>query len=121
MTWYIYQGEDLERDQKIIFPFYRSLEDGFTNDRLIFKDELVQCETMQPAAYPREGVTKPNCTLTADLRTVDRSHFKARTGPNGKLYHDVFYDLAITIQSATMKFGLEIGGVEIGSVAARYE
>ncbi len=26
MTWYIYIGEDLKRDQKIKFPFYRTLD-----------------------------------------------------------------------------------------------
>ena len=121
MTWYIYQGEDLERDHKIIFPFYRSLDDGFSPDRLIFKDELMQSESIQPPLYPKHGLTTPNCTLIADLRNVDRSLFRARSGHNGKVYHDVYYDLAITLQSAGMKFSLEIGGEEIGSVEAKYD
>ncbi|MCJ1283392.1 hypothetical protein MMC26_002720 [Xylographa opegraphella] len=121
MTWYIYQGEDLKRDQKLIFPFYRSLEENFPPKALIFTDELIQCEAIQPAKYPRAGVTRTNCVLTSDLTGVDRSHFKRQTSTKGATYYDVYYNLAVTIEAAVMKFSLEIDGKEIGSVTAAYE
>lgn len=121
MTWYIYQGEDLKRDQKLKFPFYRSLEDGFSSDSLVFDDELIQCETLQPAKYPKEGLTRTNCQLTADLRNVDRSVFKKKMSLQNGTYYEVHYDLVVTIQAAVMKFSLEIDGKEMGSVEALYE
>ncbi|MCJ1377667.1 hypothetical protein MMC17_000763 [Xylographa soralifera] len=121
MTWYIYQGEDLKRDQKLTFPFYHSLEENFPPKALIFTDELIQCEAVQPAKYPKQGVTNVNCVLTSDLTGVDRSHFKTKTSTRGAIYYDVYYNLAVTIEAAVMKFSLEINGKEIGSVTAAYE
>ena len=121
MTWYIYQGEDLKRDQKLIFPFYRSLDEGYSPQALIFRDELIQCEAIQPAKHPKEGVTKTNCVLTSDLTGVDVSHFKTKTTAKGAIYYDVYYNLAVTIEAAVMRFSLEIDGKEIGSVTAAYE
>ncbi|TVY51093.1 Heat shock 70 kDa protein 12B [Lachnellula cervina] len=121
MTWYIYRGEDLMREQSITFPFYRTLADGFTNDQLIFKDELIQSESKTAPKHPSPTTTKTNCFLTADLSKVDRSHFKKRVGADGIDYVDVYYDLVITMKPAVMKFSLEIRGKEIGSVSANYD
>jgi hypothetical protein len=120
MTWYIFQGEDLKRDQKIVFPFYRSLGENFSDSGLRFKDELIQCNTVTPPKYPKEGVTKTNCVLNADLRSVPRTQFRKMKAAGGRMYYDVHYNLVVMIQSAVMKFSLEIGGEEMGSVDAKY-
>lgn len=120
MTWYITRGDDLVRDQTIRFPFYRRLSDGFSDSDLIFNDELIQCESKQPPTHP-SSVTKINCILKADLRSVDRTQFRRMVGVDGKTYYDVHYDLAITMKSAVMKFSLEIKGKEMGTVDAKYD
>ncbi|KAI4245362.1 MAG: hypothetical protein L6R42_010202 [Xanthoria sp. 1 TBL-2021] len=43
MYWYIHRGEDMRRDQKIIFPFKRSLADDYSPSKLIFSDDLLEC------------------------------------------------------------------------------
>jgi hypothetical protein len=43
MTWYIGVGEDLHRDQKIRFPFYRSVDKNYSPADLIFTDNLIEC------------------------------------------------------------------------------
>jgi hypothetical protein len=121
MTWYIYQGEDLKREQVMRFPFYRTLNDGYKPEELIFKDKLIQSELKVAPTHPSASATRTNCELTADLRTVDKSEIKKRLGQDGKTYHDVFYDLAVTIKPAIMKFALEIKGKEIGSIEANYD
>ncbi len=46
MTWYIYQGEELKRDQAIKFPFYRTIDFHYTEDDLIFfTDELIESDS----------------------------------------------------------------------------
>ncbi|KAM0151655.1 hypothetical protein ACHAPG_008112 [Botrytis cinerea] len=120
MTWYIHRGEDLKRDQKLKFPFYRTIEGAITNSALIFREHLLQCESTAAPVYP--GITiKQNCILTADLSGVDRSTFKQRTSVRGTPCWDVHYDLVVTVSSAVMKFSLEIKGKEIGSVEAKYD
>ncbi|EMR81826.1 putative hsp70 protein [Botrytis cinerea BcDW1] len=120
MTWYIHRGEDLGRDQKLKFPFYRTIEGAITNSALIFREHLLQCESTAAPVYP--GITiKQNCILTADLSGVDRSTFKQRTSVRGTPCWDVHYDLVVTVSSAVMKFSLEIKGKEIGSVEAKYD
>ena len=122
MTWYIYQGDDLQRDQKITLPFYRSVDEDNLEQSLIFTDELMQCETLQPVKYPKAGVTKVNCSLTANLTGVDRSFFKRKMKASGLgYYYEVHYNLAVTTQAAVMKFSLEINGKEMGSVEASYK
>ncbi|RDL33958.1 uncharacterized protein BP5553_08326 [Venustampulla echinocandica] len=118
MTWYIYKGEDLKRENKINFPFYRTLDENFDADDLIFKDALVQSEQKVPPTHPGT-TTQTNCVLTADLRSADRSKFKKRIGRDGAPYVDVHYNLVVTT-GATLKFSLELHGTEIGSVDANY-
>jgi hypothetical protein len=117
MTWFIFRGEDLKRDQRILFPFYRRLAAGFLETQLIFHDELITDESVLSSPHPKEGVTKTNCRLTAGLTQVDRSHFENSQGSDGKSYVDVHYDLVVTVSSAVMKFSLEIKGKELGSPA----
>lgn len=121
MTWYIYRGEDLKREQTMKFPFYRTLDETYTPDDLIFKDELIQSENKIPPTHPSVSATRTNCLLTADLRTVDKEQFRKRMGLDGRTYYDIYYDLVVTIQPAIMKFSLEIMGKEMGSVDANYE
>ncbi len=121
MTWYIYQGEDLKRDQRVVFPFYQSVEEDYGPDDLIFDDSLIHSEAIRAVKNPTEGVTKGNCSLKADLRKIPRKHFLRRTAPDRRPYYDIRYDLAVTVQSAAMKFSLEIDGKELGSVEASYE
>lgn len=66
-------------------------------------------------------VVKPNCTLNADLRTIDKSLLQKRTGGDGKPYVDVNYELVVSLKSTLMKFSLEVRGEEFGSVAAKCE
>lgn len=44
MTWFINKGEDIQRDHKIKFSFFRTLEKGYTNPELIFRDKLYECQ-----------------------------------------------------------------------------
>jgi hypothetical protein len=120
MTWYVYIGEDLKRDQKIKFPFYRTLNNNFSDSELIFSDVLMESQSKTPPTHPVEGETKTNCTLTSNMTSVDRSNFVKRTGVDGQTYYDVHYDLVVATQSANMKFSLEINGKEMGSVEAKY-
>lgn len=43
MTWYISIGDDISRDQKIRFPFNRSLDVDYSPSDLIFTDQLYEC------------------------------------------------------------------------------
>ena len=121
MTWYIYAGEDLQRDQKIPFPFFRTFDEAYLRDELITSATLIQCEAMNPPKYPKDGVTTVNCVLTADLTSVDSSFFKRKTSWDRKSYYEIHYNLVVTLQAAQMRFSLEIDGVEMGSVSAKYD
>lgn len=121
MTWYINRGEDLQRDQRIQFPFYRILRHDFRTSELIFEDELSECSLDKPAAYPKDGVTTTNCVLKADLSEVGRSLFHEKVGINGEKYVEVHYDLIVEMKSALMRFSLEFNGKEVGSVEADYK
>ena len=122
MTWYIVKGDDLKRDQRIKFPFFRTLDEGFGDNSLIFTSELMHSEATVAPKWPKIGVTKRNCTLTADLRSVDRRIFKKVSKLDGTGYgYEVYYDLVVTTAAANMKFSLEVAGKEMGSVTAVYE
>ena len=121
MTWYINIGDDLKRDRKIKFPFFRTLDEDFEDDELIFMSDLIQSENKLPPVHPTSSTTKVNCVVTSDLRNVDRKHFEKVDGEDGKTYVKVKFDLVITIQTAVMKFSLEIKGKEMGSVNAKYD
>ena len=49
------------------------LPEDYNPSSLIFESELLHCETPRPSRYLKKDVTKLNCILTADLRTVDPS------------------------------------------------
>ncbi|KAL8946545.1 MAG: hypothetical protein Q9222_007072 [Ikaeria aurantiellina] len=122
MTWYINRGEDMHRDQKIMFPFKRSLAHDYPPTKLVFEDELLECSLDQAVKWPKKGVTSVNCTLTADLRGVDKKHFHSKISTvDGTPYWDVHYDLVVSMKTAIMKFSLEVEGEEMGSIEARYE
>ncbi|KAF5134081.1 hypothetical protein E5D57_004713 [Metarhizium anisopliae] len=44
MEWFMKKGDDIQRDQKIKFTFYRTLEKGYKKSDLIFRDELEECQ-----------------------------------------------------------------------------
>ncbi|KAK5223509.1 hypothetical protein LTR72_004895 [Exophiala xenobiotica] len=121
MTWYIEKGEDLQRDNKIVFPFFRRLSPEFPDTHLVFTDTLYSDESARANPYPKEGAVKKNCTLTADLRSINRSLLQNKVGADGKSYVDVNYDLVVTLKSAQMRFSLEVKGKEFGSVNAKYD
>lgn len=121
MYWYIHRGEDMRRDQKIIFPFKRSLADDYSPSKLIFSDDLLECSLDQAVKYPKKGVTSTNCRMTADLTSVSKHHFHRKTALDGTPYYDVHYDLVISTKTAIMKFSLEVDGEEMGSIEASYE
>src|SRR5580693_1297022 len=121
MTWYIEKGEDLQRDQRIVFPFYRRLKENCEESELVFQDRLMTDESPRASRYPKEGITKNNCVLTSDLRNLDRNLIQKVDGIDGQRYWDVNFDLVVTMSSAVMKFSLEIKGKEMGTVTAKYE
>lgn len=43
MTWFINIGDDILRDQKIKFSFFRSIDEDYSPRDLIFKDTLFEC------------------------------------------------------------------------------
>ncbi|KAI1750185.1 actin-like ATPase domain-containing protein [Xylaria castorea] len=119
-TWYIYMGEDLKREQTIKFPFYRPLESPYSPSSLIFYDDLITSDSKLPPDHPGRD-TKVNCTLKADLSTVDSDLFVKRKGKDGKDYVDIHYSLVLSTDAANMKFSLEFAGKDIGSMDASYE
>ncbi|KAH8595949.1 hypothetical protein B0O99DRAFT_511415 [Bisporella sp. PMI_857] len=119
-TWYIYMGEELDREQTIKFPFFRDIDLNYTAADLKFVDELISSDSKHPPTHPGED-TKVNCSVTSDLTGVDKSHFKKKEGVDGKMYYEINYNLAISTTAASMKFALEIGGKEVGSVHASYD
>ncbi|KAK0620644.1 putative hsp70 protein [Immersiella caudata] len=53
MTWYINIGDDIQRDQKIRFPFYRSIDGDYSSTDLIFTDCLIECsDPYVSASFP---------------------------------------------------------------------
>ncbi|KAI1374961.1 actin-like ATPase domain-containing protein [Hypoxylon crocopeplum] len=120
-TWYIYKEDDLKRDRTIKFPFNRYLDvDTYIDRHIKFYDDLLSSDNMLPPTHPGYG-TKVNCTLKTNLAGVDKSLFGIRRGLDGNTYYRVDYDLVISTTAANMKFSLEIGGKEMGSVEAQYE
>jgi hypothetical protein len=119
MTWYIFKGEELKRENKITFPFYRTLDHDYESEDLIFRDDLMHSEQKTAPTHPSASATKTNCTLTADLRNVDRTKFKKRTGVDGKQWVDVHYSLIVRT-GATLRFSMEFLGEEIGGMEASY-
>ncbi|KAL8639050.1 MAG: hypothetical protein Q9228_003862 [Teloschistes exilis] len=102
-------------------PIYRSLPHNYPASMLIFTDELFECSLDTAPKYPRPGRTIVNCKVTADLRGVSKHHFESKVGVDGTTYVDVSYDLVVSMKTAIMKFSLEVGGKEKGSVQASYD
>jgi hypothetical protein len=122
MTWYIDTRDDLVRSQSIKFPFCRTLPDGYSSSELIFETNLLQSEAKIPPKYLSSSATPTNCTLTADLSSVDPNTFKKKIGvEDKKVYWEVHYDICITVQPAMMRFSIEVKGKEMGSMEARYD
>ncbi|KAH6669961.1 Hsp70 family protein-like protein [Halenospora varia] len=116
-------GEDkihLRRDETIKFGFFRTLRANYTLDELVFKSRLVESSADEPPRYPDRRLTRTNCTLTTNLKDVDRSLFATRSGVDGKYYVDIHYDLVVTIKPAVMVFSLEVDGNPMGAVEADY-
>lgn len=121
MTWYIYRGADIKKDQRIKFPFCRHLLQSCNESELVFKFALVQSEFHNAPTFPAKLATRTNCEVTSNLRSVGRGKFTKKVGKDGNNYFEVDCDLVITMQDALMKFSLEIDGEELGSVTANYD
>ncbi|KEY71213.1 hypothetical protein S7711_02323 [Stachybotrys chartarum IBT 7711] len=121
MTWYINIGDDLQRDQTVKFPFYRTLDHDFSPSDLVFKDTLFECgDPIAPRHRSKGRNISPNCTLTANLQDVPRTKFEQKTDKYGGPYYRVSYNLVISIDSALMSFSLELDGKKYGSVEAKF-
>lgn len=119
MFWYINKGEDLKRDQRVKFRFYRAIGNDHRPHELIFNQELLYSDTDRAPAYPEASV-KTLCKLRADLRQVDKSSFQQKVGVDGNTYFKVLFDLVVCTTAAHLKFSLEIEGKEMGVVDATY-
>ncbi|KAH7157318.1 hypothetical protein B0J13DRAFT_592817 [Dactylonectria estremocensis] len=121
MTWYIKLGDDLLRDQKIKFPFSRNVDkDSPASDMVFFNFLYESKDTTAPSHPPRDGQFGVNCCVISDLSKIPKSKFKTRIDSEGLPYWVVKFDLVITLESAVMKFSLEINGESLGSVNAKY-
>ena len=121
MTWYINRGDDLQREQRIEFPFYRSIAADYSPDQLVFEDDLIECSLDKPVDYPKAGVTKPNCTVTTDLSDIDPEMLTVKKGQDGEEYVDIRYKLIVETKDALMRFSVDFMGQEMGSVEAKYD
>lgn len=119
MTWYIYKGDSLDRDQPIKFRFYRTIHKHHASDDLIFDDNLVWSDELVAPTYPGPEV-KTCCTVRTDLRAVSKHDFTEKVGCDGKSYYDIHYELVLSTAQANFRFSLEMKGREMGSVEASY-
>lgn len=121
MTWYIYKGEDLKRDQVIKFPFHRTIDRQYEPSDLVFYNDLCYAETNAAPVYPGHTV-KMTCQIRSDLSGLNKNALglKARTGVDGKAYYDLRYFLVLSTAEANLKFSFEINGKEMSSVEATY-
>lgn len=121
MTWYINIGDDLLRDQKIKFSFCRNINYNYSQMDLIFSDELYECGSAAAPRHPFKGDKFAlNCSIISNLSRLPASKFEKRIDHKGKPYWSVHFDLVITLESAIMKFALEVDGESFGSVEAKY-
>lgn len=102
MTWYIKKGDDIARDQKIRFSFYRDFDKGCPPtiveeslvecaDTYVLLPKLEKCSNSDRLFYreaPRHRCKGRkignNCTLITDLRSVDRRKFKEMIDYKGR-------------------------------------
>ncbi|KAI9768127.1 MAG: hypothetical protein M1839_004184 [Geoglossum umbratile] len=115
------RGDDLQRDRVIEFPFYRKMNVNPSPEDLIFKEYLISSDATSPPRYPKEGLTKIICTLTADFNMVPMTEFKVRTAANGRACMAIHYKLVLTISPASMSFTLDVNGKKLGRVDAKYD
>jgi hypothetical protein len=52
----ISQGDDLQRDKKIAFSFYRKLDTDYRPEDLLFIDTLLHSDAAKPPKYPKNGL-----------------------------------------------------------------
>ncbi|KAK4183350.1 hypothetical protein QBC35DRAFT_467376 [Podospora australis] len=122
MTWFINIGDDIMRDQKIKFSFYRCIDEKYEPSDLIFHDELYECaDPDAPVHFTKGDNIHINCSFTTDLRSVPNTKFTKRIDKHGEPYYDVNYNLVVILDSALMKFSLEMDGVSMGSVEASFK
>lgn len=121
MTWYIYKGEDLKRDQIIKFPFFRILNGQYNSSDLIYYEDLFFAETNVAPDYPGPTV-KTACRLRSDLSSLNKQDLglRARTGVDGKPYYDLNFCLVLSTAEANLMFSLEINGKVFSTVEATY-
>lgn len=59
-------------------------------------------------------------TLTVDLNKVPKNYFKSKRSPTGVRYHELNYEVAISVQSS-LEFSVLVDGRKYGSITAKYE
>ncbi|OAQ70708.1 Hsp70 family protein [Pochonia chlamydosporia 170] len=122
MEWFIKKGDDIHRDQKIKFPFFRSLEDDYTSEDLIFHDTLYQSRHNVAPVYPSTGkLMRETCSVRSDLTSVSKSHMIQKRDLLGVPYYDLHFHLVVSLQSAVMTFSLEVDGQTMGCVTVDYK
>ena len=109
MTWFINMGDDIQRNQEIKFSFYRSIDEDYTPNNLIFSDTLYECadryvqlpnpgfpvprpdpltsspmHRQAPRHQSKGNKIGPNCKLTTDLRSLSSNRFRKRVDKEGK-------------------------------------
>ncbi|EHL02286.1 putative Heat shock 70 kDa protein 12A [Glarea lozoyensis 74030] len=93
MTWYLNYDDDLVREKRIEFAFYRSLPKDYQPEDLIFDDQLLECAQIDAPKYPTAGVTKVNVKLRSDLRKVPKEAFEHKVTSGGTAYVVIWYKL----------------------------
>ncbi|KAJ5342784.1 hypothetical protein N7541_011908 [Penicillium brevicompactum] len=117
MSWFIKKQQSLSESIPIKVPFYRCVR--FENPTFQFENILYFCSEAQPPSK-LDSSSVPLCTVKADLTSVPRQLFDAKTNSEGERYYKVNYHLVLTPVSAGLLFSLEFNGMSYGSVRARY-
>ena len=78
MTWYIHLGDDLKRERKMEFPFYRSWNHEPSGDELVFEDWLIESSIAVAPLYPKDGELRPLFSVNA----WGAIHDERRTSPS---------------------------------------
>jgi hypothetical protein len=109
MTWFINIGDDIQRDQKIKFPFVRSIDQDYTPSILVFTETLYQCADSYvefaytisacfklglltintyyrhaPRHFTKGDKIGINCEFVVDLRSVSSDLFARSWDKEGK-------------------------------------
>ncbi|CAN9134369.1 unnamed protein product [Alternaria alternata] len=119
-SWLLIKGQDLATTTKAPHAMLHLHRGFWLTEKRITKVSLIASNSDEAPRRSTEEDVFRVAKLTINLTKVPKRTFKVKRSPDGRTYHEIDFEVEISIQSA-LEYSCSVKGKRVGSVTVEYK